>query len=173
MDDVIKLVEAFAVAEREAIAASLVEPDPAAFREKVEEAQRYFWDAPNATLRLTIGQSSGAGDTEQNRQWAADVKPRQILMVKQFQHPEAGDLYAVYTTPEDPKFAVMYGEILYVARKDGELKIVSRYRKGFPGAGITWEWMGGERIDDPGTPEEVRKLLAPQNPEHKADYDAA
>ena len=134
----------------------------------VEAGQR-----PVRSGRSRLVQLDGAGDTEDNRAFAASVEERQIFLVRRYQHPELGELFGVYVTPEDEQFILGYGEILYVARKDEKLQIVSRYRKGMPGGGLPWEWMGGERIDDPGEPVEVRKLLSPDLPEDRADYEGA
>lgn len=173
MDEAIALVRKFARAETAVLVAAYLESSPAKFERKVDAAQKFFWDAPMGTLLLSMGQLPDAGDTKENRRSAEKLTPREIFLVKQFRHAKLGDLYAVYTSSAKPRALLSYSELFYVARKDGALKIVSRYHRGMPSDArpLTWEWMGGERIPRTGKPVEVRKLKAPEHPDHKAHYD--
>jgi hypothetical protein len=172
MDDVIAFLKKYVKAEKDAYVASFQEADAAKFEAKLERAQEFYWEAPGGTLEMSLGQPDDAGDKEAYGD--ADKKEgRHVFLVKKYDHPKLGELYAAWASSARPRFAVSYGEILYVARKDGELKIISRYKLGMPGPGRDFEHLGGEEIDDPGEPVEVRKLEAPEKPDDKADYDAA
>jgi hypothetical protein len=172
MDEVIEFLERYAKAENQAYAASLLEADRARFDAKVERAQAFYWNDPDATLLLSLAQVSDAGDEDAYPDEKKE-KGRRIFLVRRYEHPKLGDLYAAWTSPPRPGDTVTYGEILYVARKEGDLKIVSVYQKGMPGPDRAWEYRGGEEIKKPGKAVEVRKLLPPEMPDDRADYDAA
>jgi len=173
LDEAIELVRKFAKAEVAALAASYLETKRSAFERKVDAAQKFFGDAPMGTLLLSMGHYSKAGDTKENRGFARSLAPREIFLVKQFRHRTLGDLYAVYTSPPKARSLLSYSDIFYVARKDGALKIVSRYARGIPMGPrpLSWEWMGGERLPRLNKPVEVRKLKPPEHPDHRAHYD--
>lgn len=175
MEEAIQLVRDFAAAEQEAVQASYLERDEGVFEEKLREATRFMHRTPEAYMSLPYGHHFAAGDTSAQRELARRHAARKIFMVKHYRNEALGDLYGIYVTSSRKWPQLRYGDILYVARVGDEMKIVSRYAAATFSAreGLEWEWREGLKLPDPGELVEVRKLLAPEVPEHREHYDAS
>lgn len=85
-------------------------------------------------------------------------KVRTLFVAKEYKHDKFGELYSFYTS-RDTKGKDTINLTFYVAKMDGEFKVISKYLVERESGG--WKYQMGEEIDKLSVPVNVVKLNAP------------
>jgi hypothetical protein len=187
MDEAIEFLRAFAEAEYRANRANYSEPDDEKLMQLI-----WAWDAMFAG-DLRSGLSRPSGDPPElfaSPDYVAATgrqQPRSIFAVARYQHGRTDLFRGWMGDTEHGRRGEGIRQNLYVARVEGELKVVSRYQActSCRGAmtlpdgqrcsscdGTGWIFRGGTEWRKLGRLLEVRKLQAPTDPLSQRTYDA-
>lgn len=120
------------------------------------------------------------GQLQFDRGW---IVPRTFFQLKQYQHPEIGQLFRAYTSSihrSEPGHNG-YANNFFITRQNNDLRIITRYRLHDPRGrgrvmitdhGLMWAASGGLKIQTMGKLVAVHKLEPPDQPADRAEYDA-
>lgn len=177
MEEVIDFITGYIDAEYEALRATYLEPNDDILASKMKAATDFMLVKPGHVMSLGFGRRPGMTPEEiaRDADWVEDFQERVLFQVKHYHHETWGDLYACVVSSNQKLQLLAYGSCFFVARTNGNLKVIAHYTPGatLPSGVTQWEYLEGSVIEDPGELIEVRKLLAPQLPSHLADYNAA
>jgi hypothetical protein len=186
MEAVLKFLRDFANAECRAQRAMILERDDKKLKKLISA-----WDAMHSGLRSGLSRPenlpSEVFEEPSQIEEAENTKPRTVFAVARYKQGKA-DLYRAWMgdTSLGPRGESLT-QNLYVADVEGDLKVVSRYRRcstclgtlKLPNGkkcpecwGQGWEHRGGVEIKKLGAAKEVRKLAEPSDPMSKPLYDA-
>jgi len=98
---------------------------------------------------------------ESEAQAASELQPRTLFQIEHYRHAAYGDLFRCILSGTDAG-ADAISCCLYVARVDGDLKVIAKYGTDPQGG---WANRGGERIDEPGNLVAVRMFESPARPD--------
>jgi hypothetical protein len=166
MDEVIKFISAFLANEFEAIIQRWTEKDD----EKFEQAEillgKYYTQGISSGLARPLDMEEGWFLTR--KQALKRHEPRKLFQIKHYFHPEYYDLYRCYLSTTE-KGASLFFTCYFVAKKDGELKIISKYIYSFERN--DWKWQDGIQFETFGKLVEVRQFIAPTHPKQLDEYN--
>lgn len=183
IDSAVEFFQGFIAKEREAEVALANERDDAVFEALVDELNT-FYTGDIATTIYREPEADEASFSFYQRKLQGRKTPI-LFKVARYAGPRGAALYRAYASSnleaDDTYFTTYWAKV-----KRGKLKIVAQYNRctECQGTGKVngrtcpeckgrgWNWRGGEHIDDPGKPEEVRKLQPPADPQDLADYEA-
>jgi hypothetical protein len=183
LDQAVRFMEEFALAENEAARAQYTERDEAVFQAALRRMEGYF--APGMSPDVNDPQNRDADFFASHEPAVGNLKPRRLQQVKQYHHPQLGALFRCYVNNYislGPK--VLYFGNFYHADQGEGLRIIASYLVCRHCAGLGqvegdacsecegrgWHWVRGMELETLGRLIEVRKLLAPDKPEHLQDY---
>jgi hypothetical protein len=185
MDEAIAFLQEFTKRELEALISRAGDPDPV-FKEKLAAAEEML---VGTNFTLDAGRTENLPPEKLAKMAERDRKrlvQRKILVVQKYQSKGFGELYRAILSDTSVWAKVDYYDLYAVQRRPEGFKIISHYRicPECSGAGeingkrcincygAKWITPRGEQIGDYGTLVETRKLLPPENPVQRADYDA-
>ncbi len=172
MDEAMQVMRRFIDAEFEAVRAGYVDPDNDAVRAKEKGAEKFFHITPQTPMALGFGRGSATPeDLKDGERFLNRIKPRTLFQVKHYRHPELGELHRFYASPWLVGYSLGYGSSFFVAKVDGEWKIVSRYAPARGGEKVEWEHESGMRLTTLGELTGTEKLTPPERAAHLADYE--
>ncbi len=173
----VEFIKAFIEKEYQALVSQYTERDEAIFQAKVAELEAYYEpDIPSMLNRPNPPDEEwfelGKQSVEQS------LTPRILFQIKEYEHPSLGKLYRCYVGQNfraRNNNQAHYILNLYVAQKDGGLKIVSKYHidrnKTTLDTGLdSWSYRDGIELETLGNLLEVRKFREPTPPEQLAEY---
>jgi hypothetical protein len=191
MNEAVDFFQRFIRAEYEMAEAAYGERDSSLYAKKLEAFEGFLKGVrtPDSRVRgiddLELG-ILGEDWFETGQQVLEQLRPRTLFQVKQYLHPELGDVFRAYVSDSRAFIVDVYGANLYAARVEGELRIISLYatcdeclmtgkvdgRTCPECKGTGWRFLDGSRLDDPGKLVEVRKLQPPSSRQQREEYEA-
>lgn len=180
MDDVIAFARDLIAAEFDALVAKFTEPDEARFGALVAGLQtRFDYEIQRDFQRNADDPSffdKGARAVERM------LAPRTLFQVKAYRCPDHPTLFRVYVGPavRSRSAPARYSTNFYLAPSARGLRVIARYDvqmtdRGMTlitSGGVSWLWMAGEKLSSLGDLAEVRKIEPPDDPAHRAEYEA-
>jgi Ran GTPase-activating protein (RanGAP) involved in mRNA processing and transport len=146
----------------------------------------------------SITHQGGIGEEARERQAQWEVM-RPLFLIRAFQHPALGTLFRAYVGSESnygsPSAPLKYSKSFFAAPVGGTLRCVASYRlcldcngRGKQGARKCgecnrygrkwngpwngWKYVTGQQIQELGAPLGTLRLRAPEDPEHREEYDS-
>jgi hypothetical protein len=188
IDGAIAWLERYVAANHETEVAWYRERDQQKYRPLIENLRRFLAGGVSTDFGVLLPERD-ADARDRSDATSAQIVPRSIFKVKQWDHPREGRLYQAYLGSPTLAKRKGYLESLIVMVIDGEFKIVGRYlvcrtcratgRVGeqrcpecsAPG----WDYLEGLNLESFGTAQATRHLETPTNsaylPEYESDLD--
>jgi hypothetical protein len=184
MDEVIGFIKQFIQAEYEAEVARFSEPDYDVFSEKAERVDACY--VPDLYGTVSRPMSLPAAVFEKMKRQAAEVTPRVLFEIRQYQHPKLGALYRCYLSDRRRRpEGTSYFDNKFVASTEEGLKIIASYERcdACQGSGKVdgercrecelegWRMGAGAKLRALGPLVERRKLTPPTDPQDLPLYE--
>ncbi|MDJ1471056.1 hypothetical protein [Xanthocytophaga flava] len=171
MEEAIAFINEFIANEYAAWQAYYLEQDDELFEEVRDKVDRMY----GADLMTEVNYRSiyESWFTEGEAK-LAQVKPRILFQIKEYEHTDYGSLFRCYVSSYS-NWSDSYSASFYIAKrenfrtKEKEWRIVSKYNNDVG----NWQWRGGIRVEPLGKLLSVRQFQPPADPVDLADYEAA